>query len=203
MAEERSGETIEFHQQLKQAKQNLALRFVTVLNAEFVSDVRSLNFAAPPRRNGKPSAVLSSQSTVDSMEVEEIESPSSPTSTKATSPSDSSRRLNRITEVLLQFEEKCLMDRLITELQMRSLRSLNRGLVSLVLERPKMFKDQPSFIIALTILMFNSFRIKLPKNAFRDLISELFPKFGSKEQTVQNIKQSKAYSLIKCLLQSN
>ena len=57
-------------------------------------------------------------------------------------------------------------------------------------------------LIAINILMFNSSKIRIPKDSFKDLISSLFSK-GDRELTIHSIKKSKTYALIKQVIRSD
>ena len=181
-------------------KKAIAKRFVSSMNEEFVNEVKGFKFQVPPRIEGKMSCHVSSHSTTDSLDHENSQK-SQDQSHEAVY--DGSKRVNKITEVLLQFEERCFVDRIVGEEQLRALRSLNRGVLGKVLEHFGQFKHQRSLPIAINILMFNSSKMKIPKDNFKDMISELFPRADSKEFTIHSVKQSKTYSVLKSIIKSN
>ncbi len=180
-------------------KKALSRKYMNSLNADFINDVRTLNFTVPKRMDGKPSSRLSSHSTSGSVDLEQ---PSEAQVKRETRIGYSSKKVNEITEYLLQFEERCFVGRIINETQLRSLRSLNRGILGRILENAKLFKHQSSLPIAINILMFNSSKMKIPKDTFKDLISELYPAyFGSTGTTsIQCIKKSPTYELLKSVI---
>ena len=180
-------------------KKYLAKRFMSSLNEEFVNEVRTFKFQMPPKLDGKFSCHDSTHSTTDSLDYESNQK--SPDQSRA-AVVDGSKRVHKITEVLLQFEERCFIDNVIGEEQLRALRSLNRGVLGKVLEHYDKFKHQRSLPIAINILMFNSSKMKIPKDSFKDLISDLFPRADAKEFTIHSVKQSKTYSVLKNIIKS-
>ncbi len=178
-------------------RKTLAKKFVTNLYPEFVQDVRNLNFISPPRLDGKPSSRGSVHSTEASSDVgcnEMVGNSCQPCG-------DFSKRVNRITEFLLQFEEKCQLDKKLTEASLRALRSLNRGVLGKILDNFMLFKHQHSLLIAINILMFNSSKMRIPKDDFKDMVTNLFQR-GDRELTIHSIKKSKTYSLIKQVIRT-
>ena len=200
MFEENVSVIQETLQLISAAKKSLTRKYFTGLNAKFIEDIRTLNFAYPKRIDGKPSSRLSSMSTVGSEDFgsqDQVKSKKDKFQFSAT-------KVNQITEYLLQFEERCFVDKIIGETQLRSLRSLNRSFLGKVLENTKLFRHQETLLIAINILMFNSSKVKITKGTFRELIFELSPKtFDCNiESCIQTIKNSKTYeslkSIIKC-----
>ena len=182
-------------------KKYLAKRFVSSMNEEFVNEVRAFKFQVPPRLERKISCRVSTHSTTDSLDQEST--PKSQDQSQA-AVHDGSKRVNKITEVLLQFEERCTIDGIVGEEQLRALRSMNRGVLGKVLEHFGQFKHQRSLPIAINILMFNSSKMRIPKDTFKELTEELFPKaFGCNiEPSVQFIKKSGTYILLKSVIKS-
>ena len=174
----------------------LAKRFVTAMNEEFWHDLLTQNFQKPIKLDGKACHV-STRSTAGSSDLDA--SPRVQCSREAAG----SKRVNQITEVLLQFEERCLIVGVLSEEQLRALRSLNRGVLGKVIENFNLFKHQRSLPIAINILMFNSSKTKVPKDRFKDLIAELLPQSDCREFTIHAAKQSKTYSVIKQLIKSS
>ena len=198
-----AGENLESQvqvaQHIQEFKKALSRKHMHNLNAAFVKDVRTLNFKPPKRLDGKESSRLSSQSTSASDDQEQV----GPNSSGCHTALDySCRRVQEVTEHLLQFEERCFVSRLITELQLRSLRSLNRATLERILSHMSRFKHQSSLPIAINILMFNSSKIKIPKDTFKEVIAELFPAAfgGSTGSSIQCIKQSPTYELLKAII---
>ena len=182
-------------------KKALSRKHMNTINARFIEDVRTLNFSVPKRLDGKQSSRVSSHSTTGSVDLEMT---GNTVEKKENRVPSSSRRINHVTEYLLQFEERCFVDRLINEAQLRSLRSLNRGILGKVLENGKLFQHQGSLPIAINILMFNCSKMKIPKETFKELVSELFPPvFGSPQTaSIQCIKKSSTYELLKSVIRN-
>ena len=181
-------------------KKQLAKKYMTCLNKEFVNDVRTLNFTVPKRLDGKPRASMSSHSTVDSAEQEEEDkSPDHEVGSVPPNP----KRINKITELMLLFEERCFVNRFLGESELRAFRSLNRGALGRVLENYNLFKHHHSLPIAINILMFNSSKMNIPKNHFRDLVFELFPCSFNKDFSIHSIKKFKTYSLLKKVIRNS
>ena len=198
--EKHSGDT-EIMPLIKATKKALARKYIAFLNADFVNNVRTLNFPIPKRLDGKPSSRFSSDSTSSSADME---SPEKNIEKKGIKISYSSKVVNRINEFLLQFEDRCFIGHIISECQIRTLRSLNRGILGKVIENFNIFKHQRSLPIAINILMFNSSKMRIPKEIFKDLISELFPdafecNLGS---SIQSLKKSKTYEFLKTIIRS-
>jgi hypothetical protein len=190
------------HSELTSLKRTIAKRFVASLHAEFLNDISQLNFTKPARMDSKICSRVSSHSTTDTMDLEIGDSSSDTQMVTNATPLGSSRRLNKVTELLLLFEERCLVRQLLTEEEIRSLRSLNRGVLGKVLEHFTLFKHQHSLLIAINILMFNSSKMRIPKDSFKDIVSELFQRQDGKEFTILSIKKSKTYALIKHAIRS-
>ena len=165
-------------------KRALAKRFATNLNGEFVKAYRNMTFSKPRRLDGRPTT--SSSSCIRT----------------ASSAHEGTKRVNKILEFLAAFEEKCTIEGLMLEPQLRELRFLNRGVLGKVLENFTLFKHQHSMLIAINILMFNSSKMKIPKDSFKDLVSDLFQKSERKELTIHTIKKSKTYSMIKQVIRA-
>src|SRR3990167_3138550 len=190
------------HSELNSLKRTMAKRFVASFHAEFVNDLSNLNFAKPARMERKFCSRVSSHSTTDTMDLEIGDSSSYTQAVTNATPLGCSRRLNKVTELLLLFEERCLVRQVLSEEEIRSLRSLNRGVLGKVLEHFTLFKHQHSLLIAINILMFNSSKMRIPKDSFKDLVSELFQRHDGKEFTILSIKKSKTYALIKHVIKS-
>lgn len=182
--------------EIEEYRKQLAKKYASFLNQDFMNDFRSQNFMVPKRLEGKACSGLSSHSTADSSDLDAHSGQSSKSSM------DCSKRLNKITELLLRFEEKCALDAIISPTELRSLRSLNRGILGKVVDNFTLFKHQHSVLVAINILMFNCSKMKIPKDSFKDVISELFQKIGQKDITIYSIKKSKTYSLIKQVIKS-
>ena len=120
-----------FEQQIQAWKRTLARKFATNLNVEFVNDFKNMSFTKP-KRLGNNLTVRSVGSTSCSADFEREEEGKH--QTIDTSAYDGSKRVNKITEFLLAFEEKCLIDGLMGESHLRAFRSLNRGVLGKVLE---------------------------------------------------------------------
>ncbi len=180
-------------------KKYLAKRFVSSMNEEFVNEVKAFKFQVPPRIEGKVSCRVSTHSTTDSLDQESSQRSQDQSWTAV---HDGSKRVHKITEALLQFEERCYIDRVIGEEQLRALRSLNRGVLGKVIEHFSLFKHQRSLPIAINILMFNSSKMKIPKDSFKDLISDLFPRADAKDFTIHSIRQSKTYSVLRSIIKA-
>ena len=50
--------------------------------------------------------------------------------------------------------------------------------------------------------MFNSSKMRIPKDSFKDLVSELYQRTDGKMFTIQALKKSKTYALIKDVIKS-
>ncbi len=190
----------DYYQDIYRYKKLLARKIMSTINAEFVQDLRNNNFPLPKRLDSKACCHVSSHSTTDSLDLESISD--TPLGTQVQSAYDVTKRVNKITEHLLQFEEKALIESIVCEEQLRALRSLNRGVLGKVLEDYTLFKRQHSLLIAINILMFNSSKMKIPKESFKELLSDLFTKTERKEYTIHNIKKSKTYSLLNTVIKS-
>ncbi len=192
-------EIVEIMSKIKALKKTLSRKYMANMNSEFVKDVRTLNFTVPKRLDGKPSSRVSSHSTTGSADLESTENARGKTETVST---HVTKLVNQTTEYLLKFEERCFIGRVISDSQVRCLRSLNRGILVKVVEKSKLFKHQRSLPIAITILMFNSSKMRIPRETFRDLLEELFPRAlgSSKSNPIPLIKQSKTYELLKSII---
>jgi hypothetical protein len=190
------------HSELASLKRTIAKRFVASIHAEFVNDLSQFNFTKPAMMESKICSRVSSHSTTDTLDLEIGDSTSDTQTVTNVAPLGSSKRLNKVTELLLLFEERCLVRQLLSEEEIRSLRSLNRGVLGKVLEHFTLFKHQHSLLIAINILMFNSSKMRIPKDSFKDLVSELFQRHDGKEFTILSIKKSKTNALIKHVIRS-
>ena len=187
-------------EELANHKRMIAKIFVSTMNEEFLNDIRAFKFQVPPKIEEKFSSRVSSHSTTDSLDQE---SSQRSLDQKQEEVYDCSKRVNKITETLLQFEERCFIDQILGEEQLRTLRSMNRGVLGKVLEQFSKLKHQRSLPIAINILMFNSSKMKIPKDSFKDVVSKLFPRADSKEFTIHSAKQSKTYSVLKSIIKSD
>ncbi len=187
--------------QIKALKKALSRKYMANLNSDFVKDVRTLNFTVPNRLDGKPSSRVSSHSTTGSADLESTENARGK---KETVNMHITKLVNQTTEYLLKFEERCFIGRVISDSQLHCLRSLNKGILVKIIQKFKLFKQQRSLPIAITILMFNSSKMRIPKEIFRELLEELFPRaLGcSKQNPIPLIKQSKIYELLKSIIRS-
>ena len=186
---------------IRSLKKALARKYMTCLNAEFVSDFRTMRFTVPPSHGAKQRSRNSSHSTADSADLESDKR--APRELKS-EVKCSSQRVHKMTELLLQFEERCFIDGILDERQVRTFRSLNRGILGTVLENYKQFRHQQTLPIGINILMFNSSKLRIPKDSFKKLKAELFPKFCANQvSTIQAIKESKTYSLLKRIIRTS
>lgn len=111
-------------------------------------------------------------------------------------------KVNLITGLLLSFEERLLVEKVLDEAKLRVFRSLNRGLLGLVLERIAEFRNQKYSSVACSILMINSSKVKVPKEVFNKTISSMETMSRMNLTSVSAVKRSKGFVLLKRLLES-
>jgi hypothetical protein len=185
-------------------KCGMAKKFVTRFNSETVHAVRSLEFTPPaPRVYGRRSSSGSTGLSESPNSDAGLDSPK----LRATSLAEEGCtvapcRERDIQEALLLFEEKCVLVSLLPEHKMKAFRSLNRGVLGKVLEHFTLFKHQHSLLIAINILMFNSSKMRIPKDSFKDIVSELFQRYEKKNMSIDSLKETRSYILIKEILRS-
>lgn len=157
------------------------------LNRRFLSDLKAMNFQTPCSQILKAKSRASTEADEPSEEVQ-------------INLTDAVKRINKVNELLLQFEEKCYINKVISESQLRTLRSKNRGVLGKVLDTIILFKHHHVANIAINILMLNSSKIKIPKNTFKALISQTFKRTSGREFTIYSAKQSKTHALLKAVV---
>mgnify|MGYP007115137422 CR=1 FL=1 len=174
---------------MRTVKARIAAGLMKELHKAFFTEFLEGGFMRPPRVN-KPQSVHKSQdgSTVDSLEPK--------VQTKAVE----EWKINLITTLLLNFEERCLTDRVLNEEALRVFRSLNRGLLGKVLEHIEEFKSQKYSSLACSILMINSSKVKIPKEDFIRIISGFEVMDRLHLTSIAAIKKSKVFSLLKSVL---
>lgn len=185
-------------------KCGMAKRFVTRFNSETVQAVRCLEFTPPPPRVSCRRSSSGSTGLTDSPNSEAcLDSPTLRAAGLGEEAYTASYCRERdIHEALLQFEEKCVLLSLLPEREMKAFRSLNRGVLGKVLEHFTLFKHQHSLLIAINILMFNSSKMRIPKDSFKDLVSELYQRNEKRDLSINSLKETRSYTLIKELLRS-
>jgi len=111
-------------------------------------------------------------------------------------------KFNLITGLLLSFEERMLVEKVLDEARLRIFRSLNRGLLGLVLEHISEFRNQKYSSVACSILMINASRLKIPKEVFNRTISSMETMSRMNLTSVSAVKRSKGFVLLRRLLES-
>jgi hypothetical protein len=189
---------------VSELKCGMAKKFVTRFNSETVHAVRSLEFTPPaPRVCGRRSSSGSTGISETPNSDAGLESPklrATPLGEDGCTVAPCRER--DIQDALLLFEEKCILLSLLPDHKMKAFRSLNRGVLGKVLEHFTLFKHQHSLLIAINILMFNSSKMRIPKDSFKDLVSELFQRNEKRDLSINFLKETRPYALIKEILRS-
>lgn len=209
LAEELSSPSVKLSEMdlgkaVHELKFGIAKRFVTRFNSETVQAVRCLDFTPPPRRISERRSSSGSTGISDSPNSETcLESPTLRAACVGEEISSVPPcREGDIQEAFLLFEERCMLLSLLPEYEMKTFRSLNRGVLGKVLEHFTLFKHQHSLLIAINILMFNSSKMRIPKDSFKDLVSELFQRNEKRDLSINSLKETRSYTLIKEILRS-
>ena len=175
---------------LKQLKDKLAVVFMKELHKAFFTETVRDGFERPPRlvvsamaqEKFSPSKTTkSSESVVKSHQGGNVEE----------------WKINLITTLLVDIEEKCLVLKILDPETMKLFRSMNRGLLGLILENASEYRSQKHCSLAASILMINASKVKIPKEIFTKLLAsvEVFSRLNL--TTINGVKRSKAYTLLK------
>lgn len=180
--------------QWQAVKDRLAIGFMKELHKAFFTEVYEGRFLKPTRRAEVPVQKSAHGSTAASgEEVSENRGPKG---------SVEEWKVNLITGLLLSFEERLLEEKVLDEAKLRVFRSLNRGLLGLVLEHIVEFRNQKYSSLACSILMINSSKVKVPKEVFNKTISSMETMSRMNLTSVSAVKRSKGFVLLKRLLET-
>ena len=184
------------YRKILEQKRALSLKLFREANEEYFRDFREMNFSVPQKKDHLEQKMQ--RSTLSTAHSDELEAGYLPKQERTSQ--DEQKKAKVITNVLIEFEERCSLTRSIDHANLQILRSLNRTVLNRVLQYLGLFKHHQSLLIAVNILMFNSSKAGIPKESFKKLITEFLPK--RKEVTVMSIKKSKSYSLLKNIVKS-
>ena len=179
---------------IRSLKARLATVFVKQLHKSFFAELAQGRFMKP-RRIGVPSTHhKSSASSTAGSAGDGIES-------LQPSPSVEEWKLNLITTLMLAFEEKCYVDHIVSEEGLSNFRSLNRSLLGKIMNRMVEFRGQKYSSLTCAIMMINASKLKIPKEVFNKVLASLQASINLNVTSVSEIKRSKAFLLIKRVLQ--
>ena len=109
-------------------------------------------------------------------------------------------KINLITTLLLAYEERCKIENVLDENNLRIFRSMNRGLLGKVLENMEEFRSQKYSGIACSILMINASKLKIPKENFTSILCQMDIMNRLNLTSINSIKRSKVFTLIKRII---
>ena len=175
---------------LQLLKESLAVVHMKQLHKAFFTEISQGRFTKPQRLQCTSSKQkLSSGSTTDSQGDSSEPRPSGG--------SVEEWKVNLITTLLLSYEERCKIENVLDDHGLRMFRSMNRGLLGKVLENIEEFRSQKYSGIACSILMINASKMKIPKEQFTSMLSQMDIMTRLNLTSINAIKKSKVFSLIK------
>ncbi len=193
-SEESCCDSYSSHCEIRSLKTRLATVFVKQLHKSFFAELAQGRFMKPRRIAVTSISQKSSASSTSASAGDGIE-PHKP------SASVEEWKLNLITTLMLAFEEKCFTDNIISEDGLSNFRSLNRCLLGKVINRMVEFRGQKYSSLTCAIMMINASKLKIPKEDFNRVLSSLQSSINLNVTSVSEIKRSKAFLLIKRVLQ--
>lgn len=200
----------EIQSQFLQLTKNMKKRIFVCMNKDVIPKLASGKFPFPKKvlpgsKNAKRRRRMSESTQVPSHEncsqissrVEE-NNPSKGFTTKDLVNGD--RKFKVIISMLLNFEENCIINRVVQNKKLQQLRRYSRKFLGYLIHNSEAVRLKHSDSLGLAILLHSAIKIGMSK---KDFLAQAQPLARRKNLGISNIRKSKCYAIVKDLIVRN